>query len=220
MHPVQRGPELPLAHLLALDLAVAALAHNSEPDEPSIVIAPSQPIADEAVARYPVQPDVLNEGAADLEERRLRAALPGATPDLHPARLASALWIAPQHSTWRAQARDLDALLRPGGVVAVIGGGPLAVLLARLRPEGAGFSRGAVHIGDVARLLGYSTVGRWWLYGPRSAGWGCLRIAVERLGRPDLVDRFEAAFQSSLVETTKPGLWSIGLWVGRKPAEQ
>ena len=197
------APEAPLAHLIALDLAVAALDHLSAEHEPAILVGASTAVADEAAARIATGPLASDETPAQAESR----------PDA-PGR---ALWFAPQRRRLATQARELDARLRPGGVVAVIGGGPLTALHIMVRPVGAGFPPETADARAVARLLGYETVARWWLFGPRSVAWALLRLLAERIARDDLVDRCEAAFQSSLIESGRPFLWSISVWVGRKP---
>jgi len=200
-----------LADLLALDFAVAALEQTVRLGD-LMLIVPTLRIAVDAVARFEDPPAVV------LEPSGISAALPTVLP-VSDARYQRILWAFPRRQTWLARAAEIDAFLAPDGLLAVIGSGPLERPLSVLRPSGSGFTRGAIDTRQVAQRLPYRTVKRWWLYGLRSGAWALLRAVADVVGRPDLADRFEAAFQLDLVETRKPMMWRTGIWVGRKPAD-
>jgi hypothetical protein len=201
-----------LADLLALDFAVAALEQTDLPGG-FMLIAPTLRIASDAVVRFEHPPAVV------LEPGGISAALPGVVSVPH-GRYQRMLWAFPQRPSWRSWVGQVDAFLAPGGLLAVIGSGPLERPLSALRRNGSGFTRGAIDTRVVARRLRYRTITRCWLYGVRSGVWALLRAAADVFGRPDLADRYEAAFQLDLVEITKPIVWRTDIWVGRKPLDR
>ena len=178
-----------------------------------MIIAPTSRIAADAMVRFERPPAVV------LEAGGIRAA-PSRVSAVSDARYQRMLWAFPQRPTWRSAIAQVDAILAPGGLLAVTGSGPLERPLSALRPGGRGFTRGAIDASMVAQRLPYRTVTLRWLYGLRSGAWALLRVGADVMGRSDLADRFEAAFQIDLVETRKPILWRTGIWVGQKPAER
>lgn len=127
-----------------------------------------------------------------------------------------ALWISPTRHTWRSRVRDVDAALTPRGRLAIVGAGPLARVVSRLRPGGLPLCHGSDDPRRVSEAFSYRTEAIWRLYGMRSATFGGLRIAAERIRRPDLADRLEAAYRLALLERGAPRAWAVGVWIGRK----
>jgi hypothetical protein len=127
-----------------------------------------------------------------------------------------ALWMSPTRDTWRARVRDVDAALAPGAYLAIVGAGPLTRVMSRLRPGGLPMCQGAANPCRVGETFEYQAEGIWRLFGMRSAAFGVLRISADRIGRPDLADRLEAAYRLALLERGTPMTWSVGVWIGRK----
>jgi hypothetical protein len=128
------------------------------------------------------------------------------------------LWLAPDTHDWQHTATRIDGQLSQGGWLAIIGSGPLAGALERVRPGALGIPKGTARPQQIRRFLNYRAAGEWRLYGARSAAWAALRMAADHVGRPDLADRWQAAFQQALVEPATCKLCGIRVSLSRKPA--
>jgi len=227
LHP--SGPQRPLPQLLAFDLAATALSLDAEPDVRLLLIGSTEAMAEDILARCEWPITILTDSAATYQAVQAAADRVGggrvtvtrvSGSRSEPAgalRSGRALWVAPDRSNWRTGAAIIDQYLGSGGRLAVISNGPLSVLRALLRRAEPGVSPGRMDPREIADALGYQTLASWRLYGLPSLAWAVLRLTADRLSRPDMADRFEAAFRLSLPGNDTRRLWSTGIWVGQRP---
>ena len=203
MIPGTPQPSLPI--LMALDLAFAALDRGSPNTDEILIAGATDRTMHELLARSVGPIAVLDanaspQGITDVESGFRRS-----------------LWLAPNTHGWQQTAVTINRQMLPGGWLAIVGSGPFAGALQRVRPGAFGIHNGTAHPQQIRRFLQYWPAGEWRLYGIRSAAWAALRMAADRLGRPDLSDRWQAAFQQALVESAACRLCGIRVSLSRKP---
>jgi hypothetical protein len=212
-----------------MDLAIAAISDARGSEVPVELVASQPGSVGELMARLEMPMTIVAMSSAVADAAR-QAATEGLEPGLlgievtladasqssRPVRHLAAVWMAPERSTYRRLAQDIDASLAPGALLAVIGAGPLAVVRSRLGNGHGEVQSTGVDPASVGSALGYRTIATWRLLGLRSLAWAGLRAGAERVRRPDLADRFEASYRLALDAGDRARLWSMGVWVGRK----
>lgn len=116
------------------------------------------------------------------------------------------IWAAPEEATWSQHLFDLDRRLQPGGVLCVLGAGPLGWLTRPMR-QGWGPGEpswpitgrgGLVPAVRAGAYRGTHLVG---LGGLPSVTWAALGRLSTLVGRPDWDDRCQAAYRGSLAQS-------------------
>jgi hypothetical protein len=126
----------------------------------------------------------------------------------------SVLWLMPTHDTLE----DGVALVHSAMAarIAVIGNGPLHRIRLGMSRARYGRRARAVDPFSVGAGLGFDTEQEWWLLGLRSAFNAPVALLARRLGRWDVADRADAGYRLSLIESGRPRLWGVGVWIGRR----
>jgi hypothetical protein len=121
-----------------------------------------------------------------------------------PAPLSALIWAEPEADTASRTLAAVAALLATDGTLYVLSSGWLARRLPEWHgpaPRPARAPLGQAALDDLIRRHGFTrrvTVGS---HGPRSIALGVLGQALDRLGRPDLADRFEARMRETYLQT-------------------
>lgn len=221
-------PPLPLAEQMAIDLACSALGASADPVEPMLVIASTSPAAVAVLTRMSGPLVVAAESQAVVDEARAELAK-GAHPrpgdvdvvTLDDAARAGrtyrqAMWLVPS-SAGVSQLPAIDRLVADGGKLAIVGSGPLRRIRSGTRGWAPGLTEDAGDPLGLGRGLAYRVETERRLYGVRSALWALAGVVARRAARQDLADRCEAGYRLALEDGRRPRLWSVGVWVGRKP---
>jgi hypothetical protein len=222
-----------LPELLAIDLAFASVSIPGVELSRLLLIASSPTAISEALFRVstPVSLVVESEEAAVSIQSLRAASLLGVDAEMDifvagddlgamPKRAhENAIWIAPERHTWRSRVRGIDAALSDRARLAIIGSGPLARLALASRPNSLKLCGNAANPRHVGQAFGYRTETTFAILGMRSALYGTMRLAADRIGRHDVADRLEAAYRLALIEPAASAGSAISVWTGRKARE-
>jgi hypothetical protein len=215
-----------LEYRLAFDTAIAQLAGARAAGEQVLVVASSAGFVDEALLRVDPPLIVATEWPSLAETARRRAWTLGRPKapsaevmlghDLKALPAGScrgAIWASPQLASWRTIGRTLARALADGGLLTILTAGQLGSLLSPVRSArsvGEPIWLGGEIDRELAELR-FRPERACGLGGPASLRWALLSRVARKLGRPDLVDRAEAAYRHSLVRSWSPGLATFGL---------
>jgi hypothetical protein len=219
-----------LPERLAIDLAFASVSSPRVELSRFLLIASSPTAISEALLRVstPVSLVVESEEAAARIQSLTATSLVGVRAEMEifvadddlgamPKRAhENAIWIAPERRTWRDKVRGIDAALSDRARLAIIGAGRLARLALAVRPNGLPLCGNAANPREVGQTFGYRTETTFAILGMRSAMYGTMRLAADRIGRHDVADRLEAAYRLALIEPAASTGSAISVWTGRK----
>jgi hypothetical protein len=216
-----------LPERLALDISVAHLEQNGS--GPALVLTDSAAAVTEALSRLTcpvtiaVPTNDLARDAAGIigsgihpSPDTIRVSTTDAFDGRAQSPIEKVLWFKPTESTLNAGIALIETTVAPTAAIAVIGVGPLDRWRVTARRERGHRSARRTDPFIVGSRLGYATEQEWRVLGLRSAARAPVRIIAAKLGRWDVADRMEATYRLALIESGKPALWAIGVWIGRR----
>ena len=222
-----RAPTLAsLPERLALDISVSRLEQDGS--GPALLLTGSAAAVTEALSRLTCPVTIVvptNDLARDAagivgsgihpNPDTIRVSTIDAFDGRTQAPIEKVMWFKPTEDTLDAGIALIERTVADSATIAVIGAGPLDRWRVTARRERRHRPPRPTDPFLVGSRLGFATEQEWRMLGLRSAARAPIRIIAAKLGRWDVADRMEATYRLALIESGKPALWSIGVWVGR-----
>jgi hypothetical protein len=212
---------------LALDISVADLEQSGS--GPGLVLTDSPAAVTEALSRLTcpvtiaVPTDALARDTAGIigsgihpRADTILLSSDDAFVERQQGLIEKVLWFKPSEYMLDVGIALIERTVADTATIAVIGVGPLDRWRATVR---LGRGDQAARPADpflLGRRLGFATEQEWRMLGLRSAVRAPMRSIAARAGRWDLADHMEATYRRTLIESGKPALWAIGVWIGRR----
>ncbi|MFN8633878.1 MAG: hypothetical protein U0893_08495 [Chloroflexota bacterium] len=197
--PARGSATARLEYRLALDLAFSAVMSRCGPESPVLSIASTRTLCYEAALRSRTIDTVACESAWAVDVPDPGVLRPVADLSEIQSGAAGAVWFSPSRQTWQERLAQVERVLAPGGILAVLtaGSGSSFAALRRDWSDGEPDWDGR----DLQRALAqrqYRPCGRLELAGASSVFWVLLQRACSLMGRLDLADRCEVAYRLSI----------------------
>jgi hypothetical protein len=218
-----------LPERLALDISVSHLEQDGS--GPALLLTDSAAAVTEALSRL-TSPITIAVPTNDLARDAARIVGSGIHPEPDTIRVSTTdaldgrtedpiervMWFKPTEDTLDVGIALIERTVAEAATIAVIGAGPLDRWRVTARRERRHRRTRPTDPFIVGSLLGYATEQEWRILGLRSAVRAPVRIIAAKLGRWDAADRMEATYRLALIESGKPALWAVGVWIGRRSA--